>query len=129
MQPKTSPYTFRLNNISDEVLINMINSANSKTEFIKNALFYYFINISKGNVHDRELPVGWGLDKGLLPLLNLNQLIDNNRQHNEDDSMQQGYEPPDDTDEDDYDDYDDEEYDDDYDYDDYDENVDTDIEI
>ena len=39
MQPKTSPYTFRLNNISDEVLINMINSANSKTEFIKNALF------------------------------------------------------------------------------------------
>ena len=115
MQPKTSPYTFRLNNISDEVLINMINSANSKTEFIKNALFYYFINISKGNVQDRELTVGWGLDKGLLPLLNLNQLIDSNKQNSEDDSMQQGYEPPDDTDEDDYDDYD--------------ENVDTDIEI
>ena len=126
MQPKTSPYTFRLNNISDEVLINMINSANSKTEFIKNALFYYFINISKGNVHDRELPVGWGLDKGLLPLLNPNQLIDSNKQNSEDDIAQYMHETSNDIN-DDYEDYGNE---DDYDdYKDYDDNIDVDIEI
>lgn len=58
----STPYNFRLNQESDKHLIDMLENSSSKSELIKNALFHYFIHIAKGEIIDRELPIGWGWD-------------------------------------------------------------------
>lgn len=58
----STPYNFRLNQESDKHLIDMLENASNKSELIKNALFHYFIHIAKGEIIDRELPIGWGWD-------------------------------------------------------------------
>ena len=57
------PYSFKTDSVADKEIEEMLSVAYNRTDLIRNALFHYFVEISKGNVIDRELPLGWGLDR------------------------------------------------------------------
>lgn len=46
-------YTFNIDPKSDEKMFNALENTSNKTEFIKNALFYYIVALEKGDAVDR----------------------------------------------------------------------------
>ena len=116
---KNKSTTFKYNNIDDSKIFDSLeNKVIDKSQFIKNALYYYIVMIEKGVIVDRNLPQDLNsISDNVNQLLNFisqNNLEnkENNDKENNDESLElndkknEEYERPEhlkDVDEDDYD--------------------------
>lgn len=78
---KSSSTTFKYNNIDDSKIYDALeNKVIDKSQFIKNALYYYIIMIERNSVIDRNLPLETNTNMNdiskLLELINQKQNID-----------------------------------------------------
>ena len=53
---KNSSATFKYNNIDDKKIYESLDKVIDKSQFIKNALYYYIVMIESGKTVDRNLP-------------------------------------------------------------------------
>ena len=78
---KSSSTTFKYNNIDDSKIYDALeNKVIDKSQFIKNALYYYIIMIERNFVIDRNLPLETNTNMNdiskLLELINQKQNVD-----------------------------------------------------
>ena len=106
--------TFKYNNITDSKIFDSLeNKVIDKSQFIKNALYYYIIMIEKGVIVDRNLPQDLNsISDNVNQLLNFISQNNLENKENNDESLElndkknEEYEIPEhlkDVDEDDYD--------------------------
>lgn len=69
---KNGTTTFKYNDLDDNKIYDVLeNRVIDKSQFIKNALYYYIIMIEKGNIIDRNLPIETNSNMD-----NIHQLLD-----------------------------------------------------
>ena len=86
--------TFKYNNIDDKKIYESLDKVIDKSQFIKNALYYYIIMIESGKAIDRNLPQENNKKEDnlstFIELLAKQQVVNNNENgnHNEDEENQ-----------------------------------------
>lgn len=91
---KSASTTFKYNNIDDKKIYESLDKVIDKSQFIKNALYYYIIMIESGKAIDRNLPQENNKKEDnlstFIELLAKQQVVNNNENgnHNEDEENQ-----------------------------------------
>ena len=81
---KNKSTTFKYNNIDDFKIFDALeNKVIDKSQFIKNALYYYIVMIEKGVIVDRNLPQDLNLINN-----NINQLLNFISQNNSENELE-----------------------------------------
>lgn len=81
---KNKSTTFKYNNIDDSKIFDSLeNKVIDKSQFIKNALYYYIVMIEKGVIVDRNLPQDLNLINN-----NINQLLNFISQNNSENELE-----------------------------------------